>query len=65
MGMVMWADKKCWKNIRTVAETLDTDEESAYAMILLTATLMDYAPWDKLVAESILLDRQRKDLVNG
>ena len=59
----MWADKKCWKNIRTVAEELGTDEESAYAMILLTATLMDYAPWDQQVAEAILRDRGKGNLV--
>lgn len=58
-------DKKCWKNIRTVAETLDTDNESAYAMILLTAVLMDYAPWDKQVVDAILKDHGCEDMVTA
>ena len=47
---------KCHKNIRTLCTVLCTDAETAYAMMLLTATLADLYPDDKQVVGMILDD---------
>ena len=46
----------CMKNIDKIICNVKTDEETAYTMILLTATLMDLCPGDPKVAEIILDD---------
>lgn len=46
----------CRKNIRRLVNRLSTDCDTAYAMILLTATLMDLTPEDPKVAEMVLND---------
>ena len=46
----------CRKNIDEITGNVKTDEETAYAMILLTAALMDLCPADPKVAEIILDD---------
>ena len=47
---------RCRKNIRRLMRMLCTDAETAYAMMLLTATLMDLATDDNRVTEAILMD---------
>lgn len=44
------------ENIRTILAKVPTDAETALAMILMTATLMDLRPEDPKVAEIILDD---------
>lgn len=46
----------CRKNIRRLVNRLSTDCDTAYAMMLLTAALMDMTPEDPKVAEIILND---------
>lgn len=48
--------KKCRKNITRLREAIGTPPETAYAMMLLTATLMDLNPYDDEVADMILED---------
>ena len=48
--------KKCRQNITRLRDTIGTPAETAYAMMLLTATLMDLNPWDEEVADMILED---------
>ena len=47
---------KCRKNIRRVADGTGMDAETAYAMMLMTAMLMDLRPDDDAVADMILED---------
>lgn len=65
MPIAIGADDKCQENIRTISEALNTDVDSAYAMILLTATLTDYAPWDREIVEIILNSRCKAGLVTS
>ena len=46
----------CRENINTIVRNIDADEQTAYAMMLLTAALMDVCPSDPKVAEIILDD---------
>lgn len=48
--------KRCRMNIRRIVSAIGTGEETAYAMILMTAALMDLHPDDPKVAEIILDD---------
>ena len=48
--------KRCRKNILRLREAIGTPPETAYAMMLLTATLMDLDPGDDEVADMILED---------
>ena len=47
---------RCRHNIRRLTRMLCTDAETAYAMMMLTATLMDLDTGDKKVADAILMD---------
>lgn len=55
----------CKANIQTIISAVDTEIKTAYAMILLTATLMDLSPEDPKVAEIILEDVRRIQAVNN
>lgn len=55
----------CKANIQTIISAVDTEIETAYSMILLTATLMDLSPEDPKVAEIILEDIRRIQAVNN
>ena len=46
----------CRRNIRKLTSMLCTDAETAFAMMLMTAALMDLDPGDDKVAELILID---------
>ena len=48
--------KSCRKNILVLMDTIGTGPETAYAMMLMTATLMDLRPEDDEVLEMILKD---------
>ena len=48
--------KGCSKNIKILTDRLCTDADTAYKMMLMTATLMDLRPEDEKVAELILTD---------
>lgn len=45
--------------VEKIGRETGADEDSAYAMILLTATLVDLCPWDDLVTEMIITDARR------
>lgn len=44
------------KNIRKIISIINADPETVYAMMLMTASLMDLNPWDEKVAEIIIDD---------
>lgn len=46
----------CRKNIRRVTDAVGASAETAYAMMLMTAMLMDLHPEDEAVADMILED---------
>ena len=48
--------ESCRKNLERLVSNVKTDEHTAYAMILMTATLMDLRPSDPKVVEIILDD---------
>ena len=48
--------KACRESIRRITDILGTCAETAYAMILMTAALMDLRPEDDLVVEYIFRD---------
>jgi len=48
--------KSCRKNINRIMNATGASVETAYAMMLLTATLMDLRPEDDDVADMILED---------
>lgn len=48
--------KKCRKNITRLRDAIGAAPETVYAMMLLTATLMDLNPYDDEVADMILED---------
>ena len=54
-GTIMYP-KKCRKGIKTIVNEIGASVETAYAMMLLTATLMDLHPEDDEVVEIILKD---------
>ena len=55
----------CRENIQTILNAVETEAGTVYAMILLTATLMDLRPDDPKVAEIILEDVRRIQAVNN
>lgn len=48
--------QECRKSIKTISRELCTDRDTAYAMILMTAMLMDLDPADPEVVDMILQD---------
>lgn len=46
----------CRQNVKTLAEKLKTDMETAYAMILMTAMLTDLSTDDERVVDMLLKD---------
>ena len=48
--------KRCRENICRLVNNIGVSVETAYAMMMLTATLMDLRPEDKQVADMILED---------
>lgn len=48
--------KKCRKNMRILMDEIGVCAETAYAMMMLTAALMDLSPEDEKVADMILKD---------
>lgn len=60
-GRVVGYSERCEKNIRILSKRLGADAETAYAMILMTATLMDLRPEDDEVVRMILCDCGMED----
>ena len=56
--------ESCRDNIRAIIDAVHTELEATYAMILLTAALMDLSPDSPKVAEIILDDYKRIQAVN-
>ena len=48
--------KSCRKNIRRIVNAIGASVETTYAMMLMTAMLMDLQPEDDAVADMILED---------
>ena len=48
--------RPCRANIHRIVDETGIDVETAYAMMLMTAALMDLHPWDDEVADMILED---------
>lgn len=48
--------KRYSKNIKRLMDMLTTDAETAFAMMVMTATLMDLNPDDEEVVDMILTD---------
>ena len=48
--------KKCRKSLHTLMDEIGIGIETAYAMMLMTATLMDLRPEDDKVVDIILKD---------
>ena len=47
---------RCRRSIRRIMNEIGTSPETAYAMMLMTATLMDLRPEDDLVVDTIMKD---------
>ena len=56
MDTAIMYPKRCRKNIHTIVNKIGTSMETAYAMMLMTATLMDLHPEDDEVLHMILQD---------
>lgn len=56
MRVIRFLPAKCRKPIRILTEMTGMDEDTAYAMMLMTAALMDLRPEDGRVLEMILQD---------
>ena len=56
MDSTIMYPRKCRRNIRLLMNEIGTGPETAYAMMLMTAMLMDLHPEDDEVAEIILKD---------
>ena len=54
-AMIMYP-RNCRKNIKRLVDLLGVSVETAYAMMLMTAMLMDLLPEDEQVADIILKD---------
>lgn len=52
----MKPDERYAKGIELICRETGADENTAYAMLLLTATLMDLCPWDIEVAYIVISD---------
>lgn len=53
--------EECWESIREIMDRTGTDIDTAYAMILITAALMDLKPWDAKVVEMVVGGDDGKD----
>lgn len=56
MDTAIMYPKQCRKNIHRIVNEIGASEETAYAMMLMTATLMDLRPEDDEVLHMILQD---------
>ena len=56
MDSILRYPKNCRKSIRILRNEIGASEDTAYAMMLLTATLMDLRPEDDEVLDMILKD---------
>lgn len=56
MDTAIMYPKRCRKSIHTIVNEVGASEETAYAMMLMTATLMDLHPEDEEVLHIILQD---------
>lgn len=56
MDTAIMYPKRCRKNIHTIVNEVGASEETAYAMMLMTAMLMDLRPEDDEVLHMILQD---------
>ena len=56
MDTAIMYPKRCRKSIHTIVNEVGASEETAYAMMLMTAMLMDLHPEDEEVLEMILQD---------
>ena len=56
MGISVLYPKKCRESIKLLVNETGMSIETAYAMLLMTAALMDLKPEDKEVADMILVD---------
>lgn len=56
MDITIMYPKKCRSGIRTLVNEVGVSVETAYAMMLMTATLMDLRPEDDQIVEIILAD---------
>lgn len=56
MDTAIMYPKRCRKSIHTIVNEVGASEETAYAMMLMTATLMDLRPEDDEVLHIILQD---------
>lgn len=53
----------CRKSIRKIADAMNVNDDAAYAMLLMTALLMDLYPEDENVAAMILRDNGMPEAV--
>ena len=60
MDTAIMYPKKCRKNIHRIVEEVGASEETAYAMMLMTAMLMDLQPEDDEVADIILKETENE-----
>ena len=56
MGTTIMYPKSCRKNIQRLVDVIGVSVETAYAMMLMTATLMDLRPEDEQVVDMIMED---------
>ena len=56
MGSTIMYPECCRKNIRRIVDVIGVSVETAYAMMLMTAMLMDLHPGDERVADMIMED---------
>jgi len=56
MDATIMYPKTCRKSIRILTDNIGVSVETAYAMMLMTAALMDLQPGDDRVTELILKD---------
>ena len=56
MDAAIMYPRACRENIRCIVSEIGTSAETAYAMMLMTATLMDLRPEDDEVVHIILQD---------
>ena len=54
--MVLECQRQCEKSIRRIVNVTGIDEETVYAMLLMTASLMDLRPEDEKTADLVLQD---------
>ena len=59
MGDTIMYPERCRKGIGRIIRETDVSIETAYAMMLMTALLMDMCPEDEAVTEIVLKDCKR------